>query len=120
MPKKRTFEIPYLKPRAITDALRKQVREELPDTNVRRQVENARKLSNNLLLRSRDHGRRSPILGLLGCGRRSLPITSTRTVVPGAVLAIRVARVTPLYTTSTPLAASYTHNGGIPVADVPN
>jgi putative nucleotidyltransferase with HDIG domain len=31
MPKKRTFEIPYLKPRAITDALRKQVREELPE-----------------------------------------------------------------------------------------
>src|SRR4029078_2622098 len=31
MAKKRTFEIPYLKPRAITDALRKQVREELPE-----------------------------------------------------------------------------------------
>ena len=31
MPKKRTFEFPYLKPRAITDALRKQVREELPE-----------------------------------------------------------------------------------------
>jgi len=31
MPKKPAFEIPYLKPRAITDALRKQVREELPE-----------------------------------------------------------------------------------------
>jgi putative nucleotidyltransferase with HDIG domain len=31
MPKKRTFEIPYLKPRAITAALRKQVRAELPE-----------------------------------------------------------------------------------------
>ncbi len=31
MPKKPAFEIPYLKPRAITDALRKQVSEELPE-----------------------------------------------------------------------------------------
>lgn len=31
MPKKPTFEIPYLKPRTITDTLRKQVREELPE-----------------------------------------------------------------------------------------
>ena len=31
MPKK--FEIPYLKPRAITDALRKQVRQELPEVS---------------------------------------------------------------------------------------
>lgn len=31
MPKKPTADIPYLKPRAITDALRKQVAEELPE-----------------------------------------------------------------------------------------
>ena len=31
MPKKPAFAIPYFKPRAVTDALRKQVREELPE-----------------------------------------------------------------------------------------
>ncbi len=31
MPKKPAFAIPYLKPRAVNDALRKQVREELPE-----------------------------------------------------------------------------------------
>ena len=31
MPKKPATEIPYLKPRAITDALRQQVRKELPE-----------------------------------------------------------------------------------------
>src|SRR5215213_10659069 len=47
MPKKSTYEIPYLKPRPITDALRQQVREELPeiaqiaDTELQRKVTEA-------------------------------------------------------------------------------
>jgi hypothetical protein len=47
-------------------------------------------------------------------------MTSTRIKVPGESLAMRVARVTPLYSTSTPSDASYTHGGGIPIAERPN
>jgi hypothetical protein len=49
---------------------------------------------------------RSPILGWSPRGRRSWPMTSTRTVTPGASLATRVARVTPLTISSTPSGPS--------------
>ncbi len=51
---------------------------------------------------------------------RSWPTTSTRRSVPGANLAIRVARVTPLKITNSPSVPSYTHGGGIPLLDAPN
>jgi hypothetical protein len=49
-----------------------------------------------------------------------LPTTSTRMSVPGASLAIRVARVTPLKITNSPSVPSYTHGGGIPELEAPN
>src|SRR5262249_38936077 len=66
------------------------------------------------------HGSRSPIFGSSANALGSLPITSTRIKVPGASFAMRVARVTPLYSISTPSVPSYTHGGGIPTADRPN
>jgi hypothetical protein len=52
-------------------------------------------------------------------GRRSLPRTSTRTVVPGKSFATRVARVTPSTNSRMPSEPSYTSKGGIPTTDVP-
>jgi hypothetical protein len=50
----------------------------------------------------RTHGKTSPIFGYPAQARRVLPTTSTRIRVPGESFAIRVARVTPLYSRSVP------------------
>src|SRR5262249_34970354 len=66
-----------------------------------------------------DHGRVSPTLGRWPTGRFSSPTTSTWISVPGASLAIRVARVTPLYRTTAPSDPRYTQDGGIPAVEAP-
>src|SRR5258706_422240 len=66
------------------------------------------------------HGSTAPVVGSPTNAFGSLPITSPRISVPGSSLAIRVARVTPLYNTSTPSVPSYTHGAGIPATERPN
>src|SRR5207237_3824923 len=94
--------------------------EQLAEPHVRRQGPHLRQNGQCLPLHIRGHGSKSPILGSPAYALGSLPITSTRIGVPGASLAIRVARVTPLYSTSTPSDPSYTQGGGIPTREAPN
>jgi hypothetical protein len=83
-----------------------EIRQQLAEPDIGGQLLEISELLDQLVLGRRGHGTWSPILGSPAYGRRSLPTTSTRIIVPGASLAIRVARVTPLYTTSTPSEAS--------------
>src|SRR5262249_17893520 len=66
------------------------VSKQLAEPYVRGQLAHLGQQCQPLSLGCRDHGRRSPILGSGPYARRSRPITSTRTRVPGASLAIRV------------------------------
>jgi hypothetical protein len=49
-----------------------------------------------------------------------LPTTSTRISVPGASFAIRVARVTPLYSWKSPSEPRYNHGAGMPSVEATN
>src|SRR5439155_24593431 len=93
------------------------VSEQLAESDVRRQGPHLGQDRQRFALCLGVHGSRSPILGSAAYGWGSLPITSTRIKVPGASLAIRVARVTPFYSTNTLSDPSQTHGGGIPSAD---
>jgi hypothetical protein len=86
---------------------------QLPQSDVNRKLPYFREDCQRLTLQFRNHGKTSPILGSPANAFGNLPITSTRIIVPGESLAIRVARVTPLYSMRTPSDPSYTHGGGI-------
>src|SRR5205823_3255229 len=94
--------------------------QQLAEANIRRQSPNFGQYRQRFPLRFRVHGSKSPILGSPANALGRLPITSTRITLPGASLAIRVALVTPLYSTSTPSDPSYTQGGGIPTREAPN
>src|SRR5439155_25537158 len=93
---------------------------ELTHAPVRKQRSQLRHGFNQFFGCGDTHGIKSPMDG--NCptriGRSS--ITSTRTVVPGASLAIRVARVTPLLITNSPSLPRLTSSGGMPWAELPN
>ena len=59
------------------------------------------------------------MVGKCPTGAARLPTTSTRRSVPGDNLAIRVARVTPLYNCNSPSEPRYTHGTGMPAIDEP-
>src|SRR5262249_10999154 len=84
-----------------------EVRQQLTEAHVGRQGPHFGQHGQRLALHVA-HGSRSPILGSPANALGSLPITSTRISVPGASLAMRVARVTALYSTSTPSVPSCT------------
>src|SRR5436190_9012464 len=79
-----------------------EVSEELAQPDIGRQSPHFCEYGQRFPLQLRLHGNRSPILGSPANAFGSLPITSTRIKLPGASLAMRVARVTPLYSISTP------------------
>jgi hypothetical protein len=82
------------------------VSEQLPEPYIRRQFPNIAQQPYGFTSYIRCHGSTSPILGWAAQSIGNFPTTSTRINVPGDNLAIRVARVTPLYNTKTPSAAS--------------
>src|SRR5262249_48309233 len=91
--------------------------EQLPQPDIGGKLPYLREDGQRFPLLIRRHGNKSPILGSPANAFSNLPITSTRINLPGASLAMRVARVTPLYSISTPSEPSYTHGGGIPSFD---
>src|SRR5437016_6084412 len=73
-----------------------EVSEQLAKAGIRRQLARFPNHGQGLMLGRWNHGNRSLIFGPAQQARRNRPMISTRAVVPGASLAIRVALVTPL------------------------
>src|SRR5262249_1647406 len=97
-----------------------QVSNQLPEAHVRRQLAQPLQQLQDLLALCGNHGSKSPIAGRCPTGAGRSATTSPGMSVRGESWAIRVARVTPLYSWNSPSEPRYAQGAGMPAVEEPN